>query len=165
MDVPWTGIQFGKLLDKVEPTSDAKFVRFFTAAPQAMGGRASAGYNWPYYEALRLDEARNELTLLATGIYGRPLPRQHGAPARLVLPWKYGYKGAKSITRIELVEKQPPTFWNDAAPHEYDFLSNIDPAVRHPRWSQATEQMLDTGDRRKTLKYGGYGKYVAKLYA
>ena len=164
MDVPWTGVPFHQVLTAVEPNSNARYVRFITASPEAMGGRESPGYDWPYYEALRMDEAMNELTLLATGVYGQPLPRQHGAPARMVLPWKYGYKGAKSIVRIELVDRQPPTFWNDAQPTEYDFLSNIDPAVPHPRWAQNVEQMLDTGEHRPTLKYGGYGQYVAHLY-
>lgn len=166
MDVPWTGFELNRLLKSVEPTSDAKFVRFVTAhRPRQMPGiRQSPQYPWPYFEGLRMDEAMNELTLLVTGVYGRLLPRQHGAPFRLIVPWKYGYKSAKSIVRIELLGKQPPTFWNTVSPHEYGFLSNINPKIPHPRWSQAMEWMLDTREQRPTLVYGGYGEHVAKLY-
>lgn len=167
MDVPWTGFEFRKILEMVEPTSNAKFVRFVTAMdPNSMKGIDQAyHYPWPYSESLRMDEALNPLTLLVTGIYGRPLPRQHGSPFRIVVPWKYGYKSAKSIRSIELTEHQPPTFWNTVAPNEYGFLSNIDPNIPHPRWSQKTERVLGTGDRRPTLLYGGYSNFVAPLYS
>jgi len=166
MDVPWTGYELSKLLAKVHPLSSAKFVRFISASDRSVmpGVKEQPWYPWPYFEALRMDEAMNRLTMLATGIYGRPLPRQHGAPCRLVVPWKYGFKSAKSIVRIELTDKHPGTFWNKVAPREYGFLANIDPATPHPRWSQATEKMLGTGYPRKTLPFGGYGKYVAGMY-
>ena len=166
MDVPWTGFELRQLLQHVEPLDRARYVRFITASrPGEMPGVAMAKhYPWPYFEALRMDEAMNELTLMATGIYGRPLPRQHGAPFRVIVPWKYGYKSPKSIVRIELVEKKPPTFWNQVAPHEYGFLSNIRPNVPHPRWSQAQERMIGTGERRPTLPFGGYGTFVGHLY-
>jgi sulfoxide reductase catalytic subunit YedY len=142
-------------------------VRFlsFRRPEQAPGQKSQTWYSWPYYEGLTLAEAANELTLLATGLYGHALPKQHGAPVRLVTPWKYGYKSIKSIVRIELVERQPPTFWNDLAPDEYGFTSNVDPAVPHPRWSQATERLVDTGQRVPTQPYNGYGPWVAALYA
>jgi sulfoxide reductase catalytic subunit YedY len=174
MVVPWTGIVLSKLLDKVEPKSDAKHVRFMTAQqPKQMPGIEQAPhYPWPYHEALRMDEAMNELTLLALGIFGHPLPKQHGAPGRLIVPWKYGYKSPKSIVRIELVEDQPPTFWSAGQyAHEYGYLSNVNPNIPHPRWSQATDYMLAAGThprrgpRRATEIFNGYGKYVAKLYA
>jgi sulfoxide reductase catalytic subunit YedY len=121
-------------------------------------------YPWPYTEGLRIAEAMNELVLVASGIYGKPLPKQHGAPLRIVVPWKYGYKGAKSVVKIELVATQPATLWETLAPSEYPFESNVDPAVPHPRWSQATERMIDTDDRVRTQPFNGYGKYVAALY-
>jgi sulfoxide reductase catalytic subunit YedY len=149
MVVPWTGFPLSKLIEKVSPKSSAKFVRFetFNRPEQAPGIKRLTDYPWPYIEGLRMDEAMNPLTLVATGIYGKPLPKQHGAPARIVVPWKYGYKGAKSIVKIEFVEEQPKTFWETIAPKEYPFESNVDPAVPHPRWSQATEEILDTGER------------------
>jgi len=167
MDVPWTGFELSKLLARVEPKSDAKFVRFETIKrPEQMPGIESQGwYPWPYFEGLRMDEAMNELTLLATGIYGRPLPRQHGAPFRIIVPWKYGYKNPKSIVKIELVEQQPDTFWEKLQAKEYPFLSNVEPQVPHPRWSQASERVIGTGERRPTQLYNGYGDYVAALYA
>ena len=166
MNVPWTGFEFNKLLAKVEPLSTARFVRFTTAnRPEQMPGmRQSPQYPWPYFEALRMDEAMNHLTLLATGIYGKPLPRQHGAPFRIIAPWKYGYKSPKSIVKIELLERQPKTFWETLAPREYGFLSNVDPAVPHPRWSQAQERLLGTSRTRSTLVYNGYGEHVAHMY-
>lgn len=166
MDVPWTGYELNRLLLAVEPMSDAKYVRFWTAhRPAQMPGiESQPWYPWPYFEGLRMDEAMHALTLVATGIYGRPLPRQHGAPLRIVVPWKYGYKSPKSIVKIELVAEQPPTFWEKVAPEEYPFLSNVNPAVPHPRWSQASERLLG-GGRRATLAYNGYGAYVARLYA
>lgn len=168
MDVPWTGLELGKFLKQVEPLNDARFVRFITAnRPHQMPGMRQTlhQYPWPYFEGLRMDEAMNELTLLATGIYGRPLPRAHGAPFRIVVPWKYGYKSAKSIVRIELVASQPKTFWETLQPHEYPFESNVDPNVPHPRWSQASERVIGTRDRRRTSIYNGYGEFVAHLYA
>jgi len=167
MIVPWTGFQFSKLIEKVSPKAEAKFVRFETASrPNQMPGMAeAANYPWPYFEGLRIDEAMNPLTLMTTGIYGKPLPKQHGAPIRLVVPWKYGYKSIKSIVKIEFIAKQPKTFWETLQPEEYPFESNVNPNVPHPRWSQATERMIDTGDRTKTQLYNGYGKYVAQLYS
>jgi sulfoxide reductase catalytic subunit YedY len=165
MIVPWTGFPLRKLLEKVAPKADAKFVRFETFnRPDQAPGITRIPYPWPYTEGLRLDEAMNPLTMLVTGIYGKPLPKQHGAPIRLVVPWKYGYKSIKSITRIELVNKQPSTFWETIAPDEYPFESNVNPKVPHPRWSQATERVLDSNDRIKTVLYNGYGSYVAQLY-
>ena len=166
MVVPWTGFQFSKLMDKVSPKPEAKFVRFetFNRPEQSPGMKSAPQYPWPYFEGLRLEEARNPLTLVTTGIYGKPLPRQHGAPIRLVVPWKYGYKSIKSIVKIEFIAQQPKTFWETLQPEEYPFESNVNPNVPHPRWSQATERMIDTGDRVKTQLYNGYAKYVASLY-
>ncbi len=166
MIVPWTGFQFSKLIEKVVPKPEAKFVRFetFNRPDQAPGRAKTPNYPWPYHEGLRLDEAMNPLTLLATGIYGKPLPKQHGAPIRLVVPWKYGYKSIKSIVKIEFVEKQPTTFWETLLPDEYPFWSNVNPKVPHPRWSQMTERVIDTGDRVKTQPFNGYASYVAKMY-
>ena len=166
MDVPWTGFPLHRLLKRVEPADEARFVRFVSLArPSEMPGIVTQKqYPWPYFEALRMDEAMHELTLLATGLYGRPLPRGHGAPFRIVVPWKYGFKSPKSIVRIELVAERPPTFWNQLAPREYGFVSNVNPQVPHPRWSQAKERMIGTGDVRPTLAYNGYGELVAGLY-
>ncbi len=166
MIVPWTGFQLSKLIEKVVPKPEAKFVRFetFNRPDQAPGMAKTPNYPWPYHEGLRLDEAMNPLTLLATGIYGKPLPKQHGAPIRLVVPWKYGYKSIKSIVKIEFVEKQPTTFWETLLPDEYPFWSNVNPKVPHPRWSQMTERIIDTGDRVKTQPFNGYASYVAKMY-
>jgi sulfoxide reductase catalytic subunit YedY len=166
MAVPWTGFPLRHLIERVEPTSRATHIRFVTVhRPQEMPGIDSAPwYPWPYYEGLTMTEAMNELTLLATGIYGHRLPPQHGAPIRLVVPWKYGYKSIKSIVRIEFVAGQPPTFWNDLIPQEYGFTSNVDPTVPHPRWSQETERLIGTGDRVATLPFNGYGEWVAHLY-
>ena len=166
MDVPWTGIELNKLLKAVEPKNEAKYVRFVTAnRPKEMPGmQLMQEYSWPYYEGLRMDEAMHPLTLLGTGIYGHPLPRQHGAPFRLVVPWKYGYKSIKSIVKIELVDKQPKTFWETLLPDEYPFESNVNPKVPHPRWSQAEERVIPTGAERPTLLYNGYAEHVAALY-
>jgi sulfoxide reductase catalytic subunit YedY len=166
MAVPWTGFPFKALIDRVEPTSRAKYVRFvtFNRPKQAPGFEEYSWYPWPYHEGLRMDEAMNELTLVVTGIYGHELPKQHGAPIRLITPWKYGYKSIKSIVRIEFVEEKPPTFWNSVAPKEYGFLSNVNPDVPHPRWSQATEMVIGTNERRPTLLYNGYEEYVSHLY-
>jgi len=167
MIVPWTGFPFAKLIEKVSPKASARFVRFetFNRPDQAPGMTRHSEYPWPYFEGLRIDEAMHPLTMVATGIYGKPLPKQHGAPIRMVVPWKYGYKSIKSIVKIEFVSQQPTTFWETLAPEEYPFESNVNPAVPHPRWSQATEQMIDTGDRVRTKPYNGYGDLVAKLYA
>jgi sulfoxide reductase catalytic subunit YedY len=166
MIVPWTGFPLSKLIEKVSPQGEAKFVRFetFHRPDQAPGFGRMPSYPWPYFEGLRLDEAMNPLTLVATGIYGKPLPKPHGAPIRLVVPWKYGYKSIKSIVKIDFVANQPKTFWETLQPEEYPFESNVNPNVPHPRWSQATERMIDTGDRVKTQLYNGYGRYVARLY-
>lgn len=167
MIVPWTGFPLSKLIERAGPKPEAKFVRFvsFNRPDQAPGMRRMPQYPWPYFEGLRMDEAMNPLTMVVTGIYGKPLPKQHGAPVRIVVPWKYGYKSAKATVKIEFVAQQPPTFWETLQPDEYPFESNVNPAVPHPRWSQATERMIDTGDRVRTQLYNGYGKYVAKLYA
>jgi sulfoxide reductase catalytic subunit YedY len=167
MVVPWTGFPFSKVADLVKPKAEAKFVRFITASkPDQMPGIGeNPEYPWPYFEGLRIDEAMHPLTWMATGVYGKPLAKQFGAPLRLVVPWKYGYKSAKSIVKIEFVAKQPKTFWETLQPREYPFESNVDPGVPHPRWSQATERMIDTGDRVKTKKYNGYGEAVGRLYA
>jgi len=165
MTVPWIGIPMKKFLDWVQPTGRAKYVRFVTVwNPKEMPGRDFRD-QFPYYEALRIDEAANELTLLATGMFGRRMPKQNGAPIRVIVPWKYGYKSCKSIVRIEFVETQPKTFWNDYAANEYGFYSNVNPERPHPRWSQANEWMLPTQrDKRPTLKFNGYGEQVAALY-
>lgn len=164
--VPWIGFPLRVLLDQVGPLSQARYVRFtsFLRPEQAPGQKTQTWYPWPYYEGLRLDEARNELAFLATGMYGHPLQKQNGAPIRLAVPWKYGYKSIKSIVRIELVREQPPTFWNDAAPTEYGFLSNVDPTVPHPRWSQATERVVETGEQVPTLPFNGYAEWAGELY-
>jgi sulfoxide reductase catalytic subunit YedY len=166
MTVPWTGFPLKKLVDLVQPLSSARFVRLVTAhRPAQMPGLAEdAGYPWPYQEGLRLDEAVNELTMLVTGLYGKVLPGQNGAPLRLIVPWKYGYKSIKSIVGIEFVEQQPATFWNTVQPAEYGFESNVDPSVPHPRWSQANERLIDNGESIPTLPFNGYGDYVAGLY-
>ncbi|HYE30764.1 MAG TPA: protein-methionine-sulfoxide reductase catalytic subunit MsrP [Methylomirabilota bacterium] len=165
MIVPWTGFQLSKLIEKVKPTGEAKFVKFVTFnKPEQAPGMADKRYPWPYTEGLRLDEAMHPLTIVATGLYGRPLPKQNGAPVRIVVPWKYGYKSIKSIVRIEFTDKQPKTLWETMAPDEYPFESNVNPAVPHPRWSQATERMIDSGDRVRTQPYNGYAAQVAKLY-
>jgi sulfoxide reductase catalytic subunit YedY len=166
MVVPWIGFPFQKFVELCQPLSSAKYVRFLSfRRPQEAVGQREEGVPWPYYEGLRLDEATNELALMTTGIYGKPLPKQHGAPVRLIIPWKYGYKSPKSIMKIEFVTEQPRTFWNDMAPNEYSFLSNVDPDVPHPRWSQATERDIGTGLRIPTLKYNGYGEFMGSLYA
>ncbi|MFQ5689702.1 MAG: protein-methionine-sulfoxide reductase catalytic subunit MsrP [Gemmatimonadota bacterium] len=165
--VPWVGFPLRRLLEKVRPTAKAGFVRFvsFLRPEQASGQRTQTWYPWPYYEGLRLDEAMNDLAFVVTGMYGHPLQKQNGAPVRLAIPWKYGYKSAKSIVRIELTADRPATFWNDLAPDEYGFLSNVNPEIPHPRWSQATERIVETGERVPTLAYNGYGEWVASLYA
>lgn len=167
MAVPWTGIPMKKFIEFARPLSGARFVRSvsFLRPEQAPNQKIATWYKWPYYEGWRMDEMTNELALLTVGIYGHPLPRVHGAPIRIVTPWKYGYKSAKSIVTFEFVKNQPPTFWHDVAPDEYSFLSNVDPKKPHPRWSQATERLLGTEERVPTLPYNGYGEWVAELYA
>lgn len=173
MVIPWTGFQLSTLLDKVEPLGSAKFVSFETVVrPAEMSGQSGffQPLPWPYREGLRLDEARHPLTLLSVGVYGKTLPNQNGAPIRLVTPWKYGFKGIKSIVRISLTETQPPSTWNLSAPNEYGFYANVNPAVDHPRWSQATENRIGGGgffgsNRRDTLPFNGYADEVASLYA
>lgn len=165
MVIPWNGFPLRKLLEQVEPTSKAKYVRFVTIQDtENMPGLSSPFYNWPYQEGLRLDEAMNDLTLLATGIYGKDILPQNGAPIRLVVPWKYGFKSIKSIVKIELVEEQPSTLWMDAAPNEYGFYANVNPDVDHPRWSQGSERPIGQFQRIPTLKFNGYEEEVAGLY-
>lgn len=166
MVVPWTGFTLSSLLDLVQPMAEARYVRFVSANdPATMPGvDLLPNYPWPYSEGLRLDEAQNELSLLAVGLYAKPLLTQNGAPLRLMVPWKYGYKNLKSIVRIELTAEQPSTFWNTLVPDEYGFESNVDPNVPHPRWSQATERPLGETGTIPTLQYNGYGSYVAHLY-
>ncbi len=166
MVVPWIGFPLKKLIRFLEPSSKARYMRFigWERPEEAPGQRHPGSYSWPYYEALRMDEANNELALVAVGMYGHALTKQNGAPVRLILPWKYGYKSMKGITRIEFVEKKPSTFWYDAAPSEYGFYSNVNPKVPHPRWSQASEQVIGEHGRIQTLPYNGYGKWVSRLY-
>jgi len=167
MDVPWIGFPLRKLLEASQPLAKARFVRFvsFLKKEEAPGQSRYNWYAWPYYEGLSLAEAMNELTLATVGIYGHELPKQQGAPFRVVVPWKYGYKGPKSVVKIELVETRPPTFWNDLQPLEYSFESNVNPNVPHPRWSQATERSIDGSASRKTRLYNGYEAWVARLYS
>jgi sulfoxide reductase catalytic subunit YedY len=166
MVIPWNGFPLSKLLQEVQPTSDAKFVRFETVMrPEEMPGQKSGFfYPWPYEEGLRLDEAMHDLTILATGIYGEDLPAADGAPIRLVVPWKYGFKSIKSIVKIELVAERPATFWNNLSGYEYGFYSNVNPKRPHPRWSQASERRIGEVSRRPTLMFNGYADQVASLY-
>jgi sulfoxide reductase catalytic subunit YedY len=165
MVIPWLGFPLAALLKEVEPTSAAQFVRFETLYdPQQMPGQSNSWYNWPYVEGLRLDEAMHELTILATGLYGQPLPPQDGAPLRLVVPWKYGFKSIKAIVKIDLVDSQPISLWMAAAPNEYGFYANVNPEVDHPRWSQASERRIGEFFRRDTLPFNGYAEQVAHLY-
>jgi methionine sulfoxide reductase catalytic subunit len=165
MVIPWIGFPLHKLLDEVQPTSEAKYVQFTAMYdPKNMPLQGSEFLTWPYVEGLRLDEAMHDLTILATGLYGQPLPKQDGAPIRLVVPWKYGFKSIKAIVKIELVNYQPATLWMMAGPDEYGFYSNVNPAVDHPRWSQGTERRIGEIGRRVTLLFNGYEKEVASLY-
>lgn len=165
MVIPWVGIPLAHLLRKVEPLDNARYVAFESLQdPKRFPNQAWGVLNWPYVEGLRLDEAMHPLTLLAVGIYGRELLGQNGAPLRLVVPWKYGFKGIKSIVKITLVAKSPPSTWNVQSPSEYGFYANVNPTVPHPRWSQATEQRLGEQGRRPTLPFNGYGEQVAHLY-
>jgi sulfoxide reductase catalytic subunit YedY len=165
MVIPWLGFPLAKLLDEVQPTSHARFVAFTTLHdPAQMPYQRSSVLPWPYVEGLRLDEARHPLTILVTGLYGKPLPNQNGAPIRLAVPWKYGFKSIKSIVRIRLTRTQPPTTWSMATPNEYGFYSNVNPAVDHPRWSQKRERRIGELLRRPTLPFNGYAEQVASLY-
>ena len=165
MVIPWAGFPLATLLEKVEPASDANYVAFQTLHdPKRMPNQRTGVLDWPYVEGLRLDEAMHPLTILATGLYGEMLPPQNGAPVRLVVPWKYGFKSIKSVVKISLVAHEPPTTWNIQAPSEYGFYSNVNPRVPHPRWSQASERRIGEYQRRNTLLFNGYGDQVAHLY-
>jgi sulfoxide reductase catalytic subunit YedY len=165
MVIPWVGFPLKTLLDKVKPTSQARYVAFQTLLdPKRMPNQSFGILDWPYVEGLRLDEAMHPLTIMATGLYGETLPPQDGAPIRLVVPWKYGFKSIKSVVKISLVADEPPTTWNIQGPDEYGFYSNVNPNVPHPRWSQATEQRIGEYGKRKTLPFNGYGEQVASLY-
>jgi sulfoxide reductase catalytic subunit YedY len=165
MVIPWIGFPLAKLLKEVEPTSKAKYLRFETLYdPAQMPGLDSPRYQWPYVEGLRLDEAMHDLSILATGLYGQALLPQNGAPVRLVVPWKYGFKSIKSIVKIDLVEEMPVSFWMAAAPNEYGFYANVNPEVSHPRWSQARERRIGEDKTMDTLYFNGYAEEVADLY-
>jgi sulfoxide reductase catalytic subunit YedY len=169
MIVPWQGFELAGLLKKVGVQSGAKFVAFETLTrPEEMPGQQSGSFPWPYVEGLRLDEAMHPLTIMATGLYGAPIPNQNGAPIRLVVPWKYGFKSIKAIVKITLTDRQPPTTWNKLQANEYGFYANVNPGVDHPRWSQASERRIGGGlfaGRVDTLMFNGYGDHVARLYA
>jgi sulfoxide reductase catalytic subunit YedY len=169
MVIPWVGFPLSALIKQVEPTNNAKFIHFVTLVdPKRMPGQQPSIFgnviDWPYVEGLRMDEAMHPLTILSVGLYGEVLPAQNGAPVRLVVPWKYGFKSIKSIVKIRFVENQPPSSWNKMQPKEYGFYSNVNPQVDHPRWSQATERRIGEFLRRKTLMFNGYGDQVASLY-
>lgn len=168
MVIPWNGVPLAKLVDMVQPKPEAKYVRFTSFYdPTNCPGQRSREYPWPYAEGLRLDEARNELAFLAVGLYGKPLRNQNGAPIRLVAPWKYGFKSAKSLAKIEFIAEQPKTLWNEMAPNEYGFYANVNPNVDHPRWSQKSERIIGAGffsGKQPTLLFNGYEKQVAHLY-
>jgi sulfoxide reductase catalytic subunit YedY len=166
MVAPWNGYMLRDVIRRLEPTSRARYVEFTTLYdPKQMPGQRSRVLDWPYVEGLRMDEAMHPLTLLVTGVYGKTLPNQNGAPVRLIVPWKYGFKGIKSIVRIRFLEQQPRNTWNLSAPSEYGFYANVNPAVDHPRWSQKTERRLGKLFRQPTLPFNGYGDQVASLYA
>jgi sulfoxide reductase catalytic subunit YedY len=165
MVIPWLGLPLARLLERVEPLGGAKYVSFQTLLdPKRMPNQSSSVLEWPYVEGLRIDEAMHPLTLLAVGLYGRELPPQNGAPLRLVVPWKYGFKGIKSIVKIRVTAEQPTATWSARAPSEYGFFANVNPEVPHPRWSQATEQRIGEGGRRRTLPFNGYAEQVGHLY-
>ena len=165
MVIPWLGFPLADVLRRVEPLPGAKFVEFTTVMrPEEMPGQRREVLDWPYTEGLRIDEAMHPLTILAAGLYGKTLPNQNGAPLRLVVPWKYGFKSIKSIVKLRFTDRQPATAWNKAAPDEYGFYSNVNPAVDHPRWSQATERRIGELRRRPTLPFNGYAEQVASLY-
>ena len=164
MVIPWLGFPLGALLDTVRPTSEARFVRFQSIDdPERLRGQREYSFDWPYVEGLRLDEAMHDLTILSTGLYGKRLLPQNGAPIRLVVPWKYGFKSVKSIVKIELVSEMPVSFWMASAPSEYGFYANVNPEIDHPRWSQSTERRIGELSRRDTLLFNGYDE-VAALY-
>ena len=166
MVIPWRGFPLADLIRRVEPTGDAKFVEFTTLLdPKQMPGQLRRVVEWPYVEGLRMDEAMHPLTMLATGVYGRDLPNQNGAPLRLIVPWKYGFKSVKSIVRIRFVREMPVNTWQRFASNEYGFYANVNPEVNHPRWSQATERRIGEFRRRKTLPFNGYADQVASLYS
>jgi methionine sulfoxide reductase catalytic subunit len=166
MVIPWVGFPLGPLIKQLEPTSRAKYVAFTTLlAPEQLPGQKTSVLDWPYVEGLRIDEAVHPLTILGVGLYGKAMPNQDGAPVRLVVPWKYGFKSIKSIVKVRFVEQQPPTSWNRYAPREYGFYSNVNPDVDHPRWSQSKERRIGELIRRKTLPFNGYAAEVASLYA
>ena len=166
MVIPWHGFPLARILEAVQPTPEARYLKFITVhRPRQMPGQKNGWYDWPYVEGLRLDEAMNDLAILATGLYAKKLLAQNGAPVRLVVPWKYGFKSIKSIVRIELVKSRPTSLWMRAAPHEYGFYANVNPKVPHPRWSQASERRIGEFRRRRTLMYNGYEEQVAHLYA
>jgi len=165
MVIPWQGIPLRDMIARFEPLPSAKFVTFTTLLdPQQMPGQRRGILDWPYVDGLRMDEAMHPLTLIATGLYGKPLPNQNGAPLRLVVPWKYGFKGVKSIVKISFVADQPKTTWNEAAPDEYGFYANVNPEVDHPRWTQSRERRIGEFRRRETLMFNGYADQVASLY-
>lgn len=166
MVIPWQGVQLKDVITRLQPLPSAKFIEFTTLLdPKRMPGQRRAVLPWPYKEALRMDEANNSLTLLATGMYGKALPNQNGAPLRLVTPWKYGFKGIKSIVKIRFTDKMPNTTWNDANPSEYGFYANVNPTVDHPRWSQGKERRIGEFLRRNTLMFNGYADQVASMYS
>jgi len=165
MAIAWTGFPFAKLVDFAKPLGSAKFVRMETFLdPKMAPGQHVSWFPWPYIEGLTMAEATNELAFLVTGAYGHPLAKQHGAPLRLAVPWKYGFKSIKSIVRVSFVEKQPVGMWQQIQPSEYGFWANVNPKVPHPRWSQASEELIGTGERRPTMLFNGYGEYVAAIY-
>jgi sulfoxide reductase catalytic subunit YedY len=165
MTVPWTGFPLARLIALADPLSSAKYVSFTTAdQPDNMPGLGQSFYPWPYTEGLALDEATNDLAFMATGMYGADLPKQDGAPIRLLVPWKYGFKSAKSIVTLTFTAKRPATFWESLGPSEYGFWANVNPAVPHPRWSQARERLLGSDEMVPTQLYNGYGEFVASLY-
>ena len=166
MTVPWSGFPLNKILSLVEPSSNAKFIRFETFyEPDIAPGQKQKWYPWPYQEGITIDEAKNDLSFIATGIYGKKLPNQNGAPLRLVIPWKYGFKSIKSIVKISFVSSRPKGLWEKIAPAEYGFWANVNPQISHPRWSQSTEQQLGIEGRIPTVIYNGYGPQVASLYS
>ena len=166
MVIPWQGIPLASMLSRFEPQPSAKFVAFTTVfRPDEMPGQRRAILPWPYIEGLRMDEAMHPLTLMATGLYGKTLPNQNGAPLRLIVPWKYGFKGIKSIVKVSFVDRQPQTTWNIAAPDEYGFYANVNPNVDHPRWTQSRERRIGEFRRRQTLMFNGYADQVQSMYA
>ena len=165
MRIPWSGFQMSNLVEMAKPTSDARYVRFETFGdPSVAPGQKQFWYPWPYVEGITIEEAMNEMTFMVTGAYGKPVPKQMGAPLRLALPWKYGFKSIKSVKKISFTKDRPVSFWEELGPQEYGFWANVNPEVDHPRWSQATERDLETGKRIPTLLYNGYADQVAGLY-